>query len=251
MRTNEFRIIDPKPSELTWWADTGTESMSDEYQDPMTGVILRKVASTPDTITFSVEYNDELRRCDKSTPNQWASLPYVARFQNNNTGTSAGKSIIPTGEVIIRQSKVGLAPGDYFQLRVDTLQSEELMCPRKNFSIAFSNGTSLTDFFIPPTNTTGGSGGGGTTDPGNTGKSRPTTGGTSYGSGAFIRSASNITFTHKFPTFLVPASALNKDYKVTFRYEFAPNDIRIHEVMLYIRSDRRVPIGAATNNVKK
>ena len=226
IRTNEFRIIDPKPSELSWWADTGTESMTDEYIDVMTGVIIRTEYSTPETTTFSVSYDNSIKRCDITGPHQWATTPYLAR----KSGSS---------EVIERKSRIGLAPGDEFEIRVDTLMSEERMCPRKTFTLKFSNNAEFADFIIP-SSPGGGSGGDLPSEP----QGRPTLpgGGGSGSYWSFNKSAMNVQQTHNFPKMKVPASALNKNFKVIFTYEFAPNDLRTHEITLYIRSDRKVPI---------
>jgi hypothetical protein len=257
-----FRIIDTKPTDLDWHADTAYESMDGSYFDPITGIGIHVTYVMADGMGLYVDYNDDLKECEITQLKDWISSPYLRLYyeptpidnsvinvkkQSRPTSGSSSNTNLPRFSKIVKGGHIALKPGDYFHLRVDTVASEPMMCPRFSFEINAELSAEFLSYSASSGNSGGGIGGGVdlgdlSSDGGNT---------TNLGKTSLIvyppltlsqfrRFARNSNETYEYPLQKIPATALGKNYLIRFRYQDGVNTI-YRSFRLYITADGKLP----------
>lgn len=223
---SSFNIVNAHPTAPGPLYDNAYGALRGEFFDARSGTKITTYEGSLGKLEFRVDFNPQDSICGKTGLADWVSAPYIKLSSTSGSGSSTGTSRTPVrpdvviggstpfNGVDVRKTHIVLVPGDQFQLKIDTLFGDPLICSRTEFEVSIMNSQSMGPYFMSPLN-----------------------------QNHFLRITTNNNRDIAFPVLRVPVAELNRDRVVTYQIKNRVTGETItRNLNLYVRSSHNSPI---------
>lgn len=223
---SSFRIVNAHPTAPGPLYDNAYGSLRGEFVDARSGLKITTYEGSLGKLDFRVDFNPQDSVCGKTGIADWVTSPFLKLATGGGGGSGSNTSRIPVrpdivigdttpfNGVDVRKTHIVLVPGDQFQLRIDTLFGDPLICSRTGVEVRIMNAQDLAPYFM-----------------------------SALTQQQFVRLTTNTNGEVSFPVLRVPASELNRDRVISYQIKNRETGETItRNLYLYIRSSHNAQI---------